>query len=56
MSEQKTLDSAKPTEKQVDFMNKLLKDDLLSKTDYSYIINFTNSIIFNRKQYLEKKN
>jgi hypothetical protein len=43
-----------PTEKQKDFLNKLLEDENISKTDYSYIINFANSIIFNRKQYQKK--
>ena len=44
-----------PTEKQSEFLNKLLNDENLSKTDYSYIINFVNSIIFNRKQYQKKQ-
>ena len=44
-----------PTEKQKDFLNKLLEDENLSKTDYSYMINFVNSIIFNRKQYQKKQ-
>ena len=44
-----------PTEKQKEFLNKLLHDENLSKTDYSYVINFVNSIIFNRKQYQKKQ-
>jgi len=44
-----------PTEKQKEFLNKLLNDENLSKTDYSYVINFVNSIIFNRKQYQKKQ-
>ena len=44
-----------PTEKQREFLNKLLDDENLSKTDYSYVINFVNSIIFNRKQYQKKQ-
>ena len=44
-----------PTEKQSEFLNKLLNDENLSETDYSYIINFVNSIIFNRKQYQKKQ-
>ena len=44
-----------PTEKQREFLNKLLDDENLSKTDYSYTINFVNSIIFNRKQYQKKQ-
>ena len=44
-----------PTEKQKEFLNKLLSDEVLSKTDVSYIINFVNSIIFNRKQYQKKQ-
>jgi len=43
-----------PTEKQKEFLNKLLEDENISKTDYSYLINFANSIIFNRKQYQKK--
>ena len=44
-----------PTSKQKEFLNKLLDDTTISKTDYSYIINFVNSIIFNRKQYQKKQ-
>ena len=44
-----------PTEKQKEFLNKLLNDENLSKTDYSYLINFVNAIIFNRKQYQKKQ-
>ena len=43
-----------PTEKQKEFLNKLLNDENLSKTDYSYVINFVNSIIFNNKQYQKR--
>ena len=43
-----------PTEKQKEFLNNLLEDENISKTDYSYLINFANSIIFNRKQYQKK--
>ena len=50
-----TFERQGPTEKQKDFLNKLLDDATISKTDYSYIINFVNSIIFNRKQYQKKQ-
>tara|TARA_B100001123_G_C15262181_1_gene1006982 strand:+ start:1133 stop:1357 length:225 start_codon:yes stop_codon:yes gene_type:complete len=57
MSEQTTFDREKyvPTEKQKDFLQKLLSDENLSKTDYSYIINFVNSIVFNNKKFREAK-
>jgi len=44
-----------PTEKQKEFLNKLLNSESLSKTDYSYIINFVNSIVFNNNQYQKRK-
>lgn len=44
-----------PSDKQKEFLGKLLADENLSKTDYSYVINFVNSIIFNRKQYQKKQ-
>ena len=44
-----------PTEKQKEFLNKLLNSESLSKTDVSYIINFVNSIIFNNKQYQKRQ-
>lgn len=44
-----------PTEKQKEFLNKLLNDENLTKTDYSYVINFVNSIIFNTKQYQKRQ-
>ncbi len=44
-----------PTEKQKEFLTKLLSDGILSKTDYSYVINFVNSIIFNNKQYQKRQ-
>ena len=43
-----------PTSKQVEFLHKILNDDNLTKLDYSYIINFVNSIIFNHKTWLKK--
>ncbi len=53
---QDTLDEKyKPTSKQKEFLMKLLSDEHLSKTDYSYTINFVNAIIFNRKQYQKKQ-
>ena len=48
MSEQK-ITNYLPTQKQKEFLEKLLIDDNLTKLDYSYIINFVNSIIFNHK-------
>ena len=44
-----------PTEKQKEFLNKLLNSESLSKTDYSYIINFVNSIVFNNNQYQKRQ-
>jgi len=44
-----------PTEKQKEFLNKLLNSESLSKTDYSYMINFVNSIVFNNNQYQKRK-
>lgn len=44
-----------PTEKQKEFLNKLLNSESLSKTDYSYVINFVNSIVFNNNQYQKRK-
>lgn len=49
-----TFERQVPTSKQKEFLSKLLDDENLSKTDYSYVINFANSIIFNRKQYQKK--
>ena len=44
-----------PTEKQKEFLNKLLNSESLSKTDYSYMINFVNSIVFNNNQYQKRQ-
>ncbi len=54
MSEIKHTIKTNPTSKQVEFLNKLLIDDNLTKTDYSYVINFVNSIIFNHKSWTKK--
>ena len=43
-----------PTSKQIEFLHKLLSDKNLSKIDYSYIINFVNSIVYNHKTWIEK--
>ncbi len=50
-----TFERKAPSDKQKEFLTKLLSDETLSKTDYSYVINFVNSIIFNRKQYQKKQ-
>jgi len=54
MSETTTYTKYNPTTKQVEFLNKLLIDTNLTKTDYSYVINFVNSIIFNHKSWTKK--
>jgi len=53
MSEQK-ITNYLPTQKQKEFLNKLLLDSELSKMDYSYLINFLTSILYNHKQYKKR--
>ena len=54
MSETTTYTKQNPTTKQKEFLDKLLIDDNLTKSDYSYVINFVNSIIFNHKTWARK--
>jgi hypothetical protein len=54
MSEIKTYTKINPTSKQIEFLHKLLNDKEISKLDYSYIINFVNSIVYNHNSWIKK--